>query len=83
MSLTWKWKYGLKSASFVVIMLLNEGLTQTFTKKPWLLFGESFTFNPMKNINLGVISWPAAKLNHLKDMTVFFVKAQLVYCVQI
>ena len=33
----------LKSASFVVIMLLHESLTHIQSQiKPWLLFGESF-----------------------------------------
>ena len=34
----------LKSASFVVIMLLHKGLTHIQSQiKPWSLFGESFT----------------------------------------
>ena len=34
----------LKSASFVVIMLLHKGLTHIQSQiKPWLLIGESFT----------------------------------------
>ena len=34
----------LKSGSFIVIMLLHEGLTYTHSQiKPRLLFGESFT----------------------------------------
>ena len=33
----------LKSPSFLVIMLLQEGLTHIQSQiKPWLLFGESF-----------------------------------------
>ena len=36
----------LKSASFVVVMLLNEGLTNIQSQiKPWLLSGESFTLS--------------------------------------
>ena len=36
----------LKSASFIVIMLLHEGLTQVHSqKKPRLQFGESFTLS--------------------------------------
>ena len=36
----------LESASFVIIMHLQEGLTHIQSQiKPWLLFGESFTFN--------------------------------------
>ena len=39
----------LKSASFVVIMLLHEGLTHIQSKiKPWLLFGESFALTTNK-----------------------------------
>ena len=34
----------LKSASFIVIMLLHEGLTHIQSQiKPWLLFGKSFS----------------------------------------
>ena len=34
----------LKIASFVVIMLLHEGLTHIQSQiKPWLLFGENYT----------------------------------------
>ena len=36
----------IKSASFVIIMLLYEGLTQVHSqKKPRLHFGESFTLS--------------------------------------
>ena len=36
----------LKSASFVVIMLLHEGLTHIQSQiNPWLLFGENFAFS--------------------------------------
>ena len=34
----------LKSASFVLIMILHEGYTHIQSQiKPWLIFGESFT----------------------------------------
>ena len=37
----------LKSASFVIIMLLHEGLTHIQSQiKPWLLFGENFALKP-------------------------------------
>ena len=36
----------LKSASFVAIMILHEGLTHIQSQiKPWLLFGESFALS--------------------------------------
>ena len=39
----------LKSASFIAIMLLHEGLTHIQSKiKPWLLFGESFALTTNK-----------------------------------
>ena len=39
----------LKSASFVVIMHLHEGLTYIESQiKPWLLFGRSFTLTKEK-----------------------------------
>ena len=49
----WKWVWpenentvNLKSASFIVIMLLHEGLTHIHSqKKPKLNFGESFTLS--------------------------------------
>ena len=38
----------LKSASFVVIMLLHKGLTHIQSQiKPWLLFGESFSLSTL------------------------------------
>ena len=46
MSLTRKWKYGNSCSSFVVIMLLHEGLTHMHAHKlPRLHFGESFTLS--------------------------------------
>ena len=53
----WKWVWAknentvnLKSASFVVIMLLHEGLTHLRSqKKPWLHFGKSFTLGHKSN----------------------------------
>ena len=39
----------LKSASFIVIMLLHEGLTHIQSQiKPRLLFGKSWTLTPYK-----------------------------------
>ena len=47
----------LKSASFIVIMLLHKGLTHFQSQiKPQLLFGESFTLSstlPVTNMLLG------------------------------
>ena len=51
LALNWKWFWpenektvNLKSGAFVVIMLLNEHLTQVHSQKdPWLHFGKSFT----------------------------------------
>ena len=41
-------RVNLKSASFIVIMHLHEGLTHIQSQiKPWLLFGESFTLRRM------------------------------------
>ena len=40
----------LKRASFVIIMLLCEGLTHIHSQiKPWLLFGESFSLMQSNN----------------------------------
>ena len=39
----------IKSASFVIIMLLHKGLTHIQSQlKPWLLFGESFALSQQK-----------------------------------
>ena len=66
LSLTQKNKdtVNLKSASFVVIMLLYKGLTWVHSqKKPWLHFGQSFTLedNPV------LVSW-------LWDLLFVFIK---------
>ena len=52
MSLTNENTVNLKSASFVVIMLLHEGLTHTHSqkKKPRLHFVKSFTFYPQEKV---------------------------------
>ena len=43
----------LKSASFVIIMLLREGLTHIQSQiKPRLLFGERFTLNRKYSTNM-------------------------------
>ena len=42
----------LKSASFVVIMLLHKGLTHIQSQiKLWLIFGESFALRPASQIS--------------------------------
>ena len=46
-----KTKLNLKNASFVVIMLSNEGLTHIQSQiKPGLLFGESFTLKKVPTL---------------------------------
>ena len=43
----------LKSASFILIMLLNQSVTRVHSKKdPRLHFGESFTFKDKHNFIL-------------------------------
>ena len=48
----------LKSASFVVIMLLHEGLTHIQSQiKPQLLFGESFTLSSCRHLFTGIMAF--------------------------
>ena len=57
----------LKSVSFIVIMLLHEGLTHIHSQiKPHLLFGESFTLI-QRNFPQSNLTWP----NKSNVVTVF------------
>ena len=95
----WKWVWAenqntinLKSAFFIIIMLLHEGLTHIHSQiKPWLLFGESFTLSwlslawisrtsPLKLTNKLIIRFNRTNLGRFSSGITCPMGSQLMVC---